>query len=346
MTVDALARIAGADVAGDGSVVIGGLATLEAAAGDELSFARSASIKERAQKSGAGALVVPRDFGESDRPLLVADQVHLAVARITDVALEEVLSGGQSGVHEMAIVSPSATMGEGVTIGPGAVIDDGVVLGAGVRVGAGCYVGRRATIGDKTLLHANVTVCWGCIVGARCILHAGAVVGSDGFGYHKAEDGSYIKINQIGNVILEDDVEIGACACVDRAILDSTVIERGVKLDNLVHIAHNCRVGQDTAMAAQVGVAGSTTIGEKCELGGQVGVAGHLAVGSHVRVGAASAVIGSVRDGLEVWGFPAREKSKALREMAGAARAGKLAKEVKALRRRLAEIERVLGDGS
>ena len=345
LTLDELARIAGADLAGDAGVTIGGLATLEAASADELSFARSASLRDRALTSAAGALVVPRDFGDADRPLLKADNVDIAVARITDVAMEQLFGGDVAGVHPQAVVAESAKVAADASVGPGAVIDGGAAIGSRARVGAGCYVGRNAAIGEDTILHPNATVCWGCVVGGRCIVHAGAVVGSDGFGYGRNEDGSYRKINQIGNVVVEDDVEIGACTCIDRAILDSTLICRGVKLDNLVHIAHNCRIGPDTAMAAQVGIAGSTVVGEKCEFGGQSGVVGHVTVGARVRAGAATPVIKSVPDDTEVWGFPAREKSKALREMAAASRSGKLAQELKALRRRLAEIERALGDG-
>jgi UDP-3-O-[3-hydroxymyristoyl] glucosamine N-acyltransferase len=200
-------------------------------------------------------------------------------------------------------------------------------------------------VADDTVLYPNACVYWGCRIGARCIVHSGAVIGSDGFGFGKNTDGSYQKIQQVGNVVVEDDVEIGACACIDRATFDSTVVARGVKLDNLVHIAHNCQVGADTAMAAQVGVAGSTTIGPGCEFGGQAGVSGHLVVGERVRVGAASPVIKSFGPEQELWGFPAREKSQALREMAAAARAEKLRQELRALRGRIDEIERLLSDG-
>jgi UDP-3-O-[3-hydroxymyristoyl] glucosamine N-acyltransferase len=248
------------------------------------------------------------------------------------------------GIRHGAVVAESARLGEGVAVGPMAVIEPGVTVGARTRVGALCYLGRNASIGEDTVLHPNVTIYWGCRIGSHCILHAGAVIGADGFGYGKNADGSYRKINQIGNVVVEDDVEIGACACIDRAALDSTAISRGVKLDNLVHIAHNCAIGEHTAMAAQVGIAGSTVIGARCEFGGQSGVVGHVRVGDDVRVGAASPVIKGVRDGLEVWGFPAREKARALREMAAASRAGRLADELRALRARVDEIARELGE--
>jgi UDP-3-O-[3-hydroxymyristoyl] glucosamine N-acyltransferase len=322
-----------------------GIASLDKARRDELSFVRSAAMRDEALGCDAGVLIVPQDFEGLDRPGLVAANVDLAVALISDFVIAQMLPSPAPGAHADATVSPNASLGEGASIGPMAVIEDGVVVGARAHVGAGTYLGRGAAIGDDTILHPNVTVHWNCVVGSRCIIHSGAVVGADGFGYGKNPDGSYRKINQIGNVLIEDDVEIGACTCIDRATFDSTVIRRGVKLDNLVHIAHNCDIGRDTAMAAQVGIAGSTRIGRGGEFGGQSGVVGHVVLGERVRVGAASPVIKSFPDGIELWGFPAREKSQALREMAASTRGVKFAKELKRLRNRIEEIEQSLMDG-
>jgi len=339
VTLGELARVAGGTVSGDEAFEVRGIASLEGAGADELSFARSVEMRDRATASAAGALLLPEDFGDIDRPAIIVKDVDLALALVGEVLAARECPPPPPGVHPSATVGEGALVGEGASVGPGAVIEDGVTVGDRARVGAGVYLGRGVAVGEDTIIHPNATVHWGCRIGARCVVHSGAVVGADGFGFARSPDGSYHKIPQLGNVVLEDDVELGACACIDRAMLDSTVIARGAKLDNLVHIAHNCRVGEGTAMAAQVGVAGSTRIGAGCQFGGQSGVVGHVRLGDGVRVGAGSPVIKSVGDNIEVWGFPAREKSKALREMAGAARSGKLAEEIRALRRRLKALE-------
>jgi UDP-3-O-[3-hydroxymyristoyl] glucosamine N-acyltransferase len=343
VTLDELARVAGAAVKGDGTLELSGLASLEKAGADELSFARSASLRERALASNAGALLVPEDFtddfGELGCPCLVAASVDGALASIGEFLAERECPEPEPGVHPSAILGEGAEVGDGATVGPHAVIEPGATVGARARIGAGVYLGRGVAIGADTLIHPHATVSWGCRIGARCVIHSCAVIGADGFGFTRLPDGSYRKIPQLGNVVLEDDVEIGACTTIDRATIDSTVISRGVKLDNLIHIAHNCSVGEGTAMAAQAGVAGSTKIGAWCQLGGKAGVVGHVELGDGVKVGAATPVIKSIPDGMEVWGFPAREKSRAVREMAGAARSWKLVEEVRALRRRVRALE-------
>jgi UDP-3-O-[3-hydroxymyristoyl] glucosamine N-acyltransferase len=339
VTLGELARVAGAAVSGDAAIEVFGLSSLERARADELSFARSRALRERALASGAGSLLVTEDFGDLDRPGLVAADVDSALASVGEFLSERERAPPEAGVHPTAILGEGVEIGEGASVGPYAVLEAGASVGPRARVGAGAYLGKGATVGADAVIHPHATVCWGCRIGARCVVHSGAVVGADGFGFATNPDGSYRKIPQLGNVVLEDDVEIGACTCIDRATIDSTVIARGAKLDNLIHIAHNCYVGEGTAMAAQVGVAGSTRIGSGCRLGGQAGITGHVRLGDGVRVGAATPVIKSIPDGMEVWGFPAREKSRAVREMAGAARSWKLIEEVRALRERVRALE-------
>ena len=230
-------------------------------------------------------------------------------------------------------------MGEAASVGPNAVLEEGVVVGARTRLGAGVYLGRNVEIGADTVLFPNVTVLSGCRIGSRCRVLPGAVIGGDGFGFATAPDGANRKVPQLGNVVIEDDVEIGACTCIDRATLDSTVIRRGVKLDNLVHIAHNCTVGEDTMMSAQVGIAGSTKIGARSALGGQAGVAGHLTLGDGARVGAASPVLKSFGPGMELWGFPAKEKTLAMRQSAAAARADEMRAAIRRLEEQVRKLE-------
>ena len=308
-----VARVAGARPSGDQSFKVAGVASLESAQPDELSFARSEKWREAALKSRAGALLVGEKFGPLDRPGLVAPDVQgvpgadVALAKI-GAFLTKIMAPVQApGVHGTAVLGKNVTVGEGACVGPCAVLEDGCVVGPRASIGAGCFLGRGVEVGAGTVLHPNVTILRGCRVGSRCEIHPGAVIGGDGFGFINLPDGSYRKIPQLGAVIIEDDVEIGSCTCIDRATLDATVVGRGVKLDNLVHVAHNVVVGPNTVMAAQVGIAGSSKVGGRCQLGGQSGVAGHLTLGDGCRVGAGSPVVKSFGPGLELWGFPAKE---------------------------------------
>jgi UDP-3-O-[3-hydroxymyristoyl] glucosamine N-acyltransferase len=206
-------------------------------------------------------------------------------------------------VHSMASISPSSSVPENNYIGAFAFIGENVKLGNNVKIYPHVFVGDHVTIGDDTVLYAGVKIYDRSVIGKRCIIHAGAVIGSDGFGFAPEGD-RYKKIPQLGIVVIEDDVEIGANTTVDRAAIDSTIIRSGVKLDNLIQIAHNVEVGENTAMAAQVGISGSTKVGRNCMLGGQVGLSGHIKIGDRVNIGAQSGVISDVEDGKVIIGSP------------------------------------------
>ncbi len=348
MKLAELAPVAGAEVSGEADFEIGGIASLEHAQADELSFVRSTKYKEAARKSRAGALLVSKDFleelGELDRPGLVASSADAALVRLGIFMTSRIVPQPDPGVHPTALVGEGVEMGSEVAVGANVVLEDGVTLGQEACVGAGCYLGEDVTVGPGTVLAPNVTVLWGCRIGERCSVHSGTVIGSDGFGFIPLPDGTYMKLPQLGNVVIEDDVEIGACVTIDRATLDSTVLGKGVKLDNLVHIAHNVIVGENTVMAALVGVAGSTTIGRGCAFGGQAGVSGHLKLGDGTRVGAGSPVLKSHEEGgIELWGFPAREKTKAMREFAAAERSDQTRSELRRLRGIVEELQKKLG---
>ena len=218
--------------------------------------------------------------------LVRVKNAYEAVARL--LQLYEQMRPKKTGVSPMAFVEPTAKIGNDVYVGPFSYIGDGVVIGDGTRI------------------MPNVTVYEGCRIGKRCLLHAGCVIGADGFGFAPAEQG-YDKIPQIGIVVIEDDVEIGANTCVDRSTMGATVIHKGVKLDNLVQIAHNCEVGENTVMSAQVGLAGSTKVGQWCMFGGQVGLAGHITIGDRVQLGAQSGVPGSIKENQTLIGTPPME---------------------------------------
>lgn len=231
----------------------------------------------------------------------------------------------ETGVSELAFISPKATIGKNATIYPFV------------------YIGDNVTIGDDVIIYANVSIYSGCKIGNRVIVHSGSVIGSDGFGFMPEDDG-YEKVPHIGNVIIEDDVEIGANTCIDRGTIDATIIHQGVKLDNLVHIAHNAEIGANTVMSAQVGIAGSTKIGEWCMFGGQVGVAGHITIGDKVLLGAQSGVPTSIKDGQQLIGTPPMEKILFFKSHSLLKQLPELFKEMNDMRKRIVELEKKLCD--
>jgi UDP-3-O-[3-hydroxymyristoyl] glucosamine N-acyltransferase len=211
----------------------------------------------------------------------------------------------KSGIEQPSVISENVTYGENLYLGSFSYIGKNVIIGANVKIYPNTFVGDNVTIGDNTILFAGVRVYSESIIGANCAIHSGAIIGSDGFGFAPTEDGTFSKIPQIGNVIMEDYVDVGACTTIDRATLGSTIIRKGVKLDNHIQIAHNVEIGENTVIAAQTGVAGSTKIGNNCMIGGQVGIAGHLTIGNNVRVQAQSGIGKNIADGEIIQGSPA-----------------------------------------
>jgi len=223
----------------------------------------------------------------------------------------------QAGISDLAMVSPEASVSPKATIGPFAVIEAGAVVGDGARIHAQVYLGPDVRIGANTVIYPGVRIYKECMIGADCIIHANAVIGSDGFGFSKDDKGEYHKIAQIGNVVIEDKVEIGSNTTIDRAVMGSTIIRRGCKLDNLIQIAHNVEVGENTVLAAQVGIAGSTKIGPNCMIGGQVGIIGHLHIPAGTQLQAQSGVTSAPKEeNVKMWGSPAMEFSQFLRSYA------------------------------
>ena len=293
---DLQARLGGT-LRGDPGISLRGAASLERAEREQLGFLVHAKYLAQAQKSQAGALIVPDSLDvDLGRPCLAVPNPHAAFALA--VALLHPEPTPAPGIH------PGAEIGDGALIHPGVRIAAGVIIGAGAHIGpgcvihAGCAIGPGARLGADCLLHPRVTVQHGCVLGDRVILHPGCVIGGDGFGLaweKDAEGGHWTKVPQVGRVILEDDVEVGANTCIDRGALDDTVIERGAKLDNLIQIAHNCRVGRHTAIAACVGIAGSTRIGAYCQIGGAAMIIGHLDICDRVTVSAGTFVAKDIR---------------------------------------------------
>lgn len=247
----------------------------------------------------------------------------------------------KTGIDSLAFISPKATVGKDVYIGAFAVISDGAVIGDGTQVYPHAFVGEGVTLGTNCKIYPNVTIYHGCKLGNNVTLHAGAVIGADGFGFApNPQTNQYDKIPQIGIVTIEDNVEIGANTCVDRSTMGTTIIRKGVKLDNLVQIAHNVEVGENTVMSAQVGIAGSTKVGQWCMFGGQVGIAGHITIGDQVFLGAQSGVPGSLKSGQQLIGTPPMEKLPYFKSQAVFRRLPEMYKEISELKKEIENLKK------
>jgi len=337
-TVDEIARLVQGEVGGDGAVSIRRVSSIEEAQEESLVLAETPAYFRRAEASSASCILTREGAGPSPKSLILVSNPKAAFARV--LWLYHPAKRGRTGAHPSAVIGEEVGLGAQVAIGPFVTIGNHVRIGDRVSIGPGCAIGDECVIEEDTVLHSRVTLYEGTRVGKRVIVHAGAVLGSDGFGFVPA-DGEQIKIPQVGIVVIEDDVEIGANVCIDRATLGRTVIGRGVKIDNLVQIGHNVSVGESSTLSAQVGIGGSATVGKGCTLGGQVGVADHVRLGDRVIIGAQSGVAPGkqFRDGEIVWGSPARPIQKSKHQFAAMARLPELLDEVAALRRRVADIE-------
>ncbi len=299
-----LAAQTGATLRGDGALRIVRVATLEAATAGSIAFLANPKYRQQLATTRASAVIVGARFaGDTGLPCLVAANPYATYARVA--AILHAAPVPAAGVHRTAVVAPDAAVAASATLGPHVVVDAGARIGERARIGAGCVVGAGSVVGDDTLLHANVTVYHGCTIGARCIVHSGAVIGADGFGM--AEDqGRWIKVPQVGGVVIGDDVEIGANTTIDRGAIDDTVIEDDVKLDNQIQVAHNCRIGAHTAIAGCTGIAGSTHIGRNCQIGGAAMIGGHIRIADNVYISAATQVYDPITEpGLYTSSWPA-----------------------------------------
>ena len=324
-----LARAVGGRVDGDPNRRVHGVATLEEAGPDDLSFLTNPRYRPFLGPCRAGAILVGPDAGIEGRDLLIAPDPYVALAEILDRM--HPVRRPAPGVSEDACVSPGATVGVDVAIGPFAVVGEGVRLHDRVVVGAGVVVGEGSTIGEETVLMPRVVLYPGTSVGARCLIHAGVVLGGDGFGFATTA-GTHRKVPQLGRVVVEDDVEIGANSTVDRGTLGETRIGRGTKIDNLVMVAHGVVIGPHGLLAGQAGIAGSTRLGSHVTMAGQSGAAGHLKLGDRVVIAAKSAVFTDVPDRAFVAGTPAVDHRSWKRSLA-------LVKMLPELRLRLRELE-------
>ncbi|MBN1845289.1 MAG: UDP-3-O-(3-hydroxymyristoyl)glucosamine N-acyltransferase [Sedimentisphaerales bacterium] len=332
-----LAQRLGARLTGDGGRQIRSVASLAEAGPEDLSFVTDDRYAAQLAESRAAAVLVPQDL------CLEGPAGPAALVRVGDVnaALEQVLEwfapaadDPAPGVHPTAVVAPSARLGRRAAVGPGAVISERVTVGDDSIIAAGCVLEADVQVGRSCRLGPNVVVRYGCRIQDRVIIHANSTIGTDGFGYRLVE-GRHRKIPHIGSVLIEDDVEIGANSCVDRAKFGLTRIGRGTKIDNLVQIAHNVQVGEHCIVVAQAGVAGSATLGRYVVLGGQSGVRDHVHLGDGARIGAQCGIMQDVPSGQDMVGTPARPARVFFREVASLQKLPELAKQVKQLRRQM-----------
>ncbi len=341
-----LAAHVGGELLGDPGLLIHGLNGLEEAGPGDVSFYGNPRYRRQFEATRASAVLVGSDAPPRDGVALVrVSNPHLAYAKL--LSLFHPVSRPAPGVRPGAWVHPEATVHPEASVLSGATVERGAQVGARTVLYPGAYVGEHARVGEDCVLYPNVTVRERCVIGARVILHASCVVGADGFGFafnpEGAEGPEHFKIPQVGIVRLEDDVEVGACTCIDRATVGETVVGRGSKLDNLVQLAHNVKVGAMSLICAQAGVSGSAELGVGVVLAGQVGVVGHIRVGDLAKVGAQSGVAHDVEDGQVVSGSPAVPHREWLRASAAAGQVADLLKEVRALRRRVEVLEKERG---
>jgi UDP-3-O-[3-hydroxymyristoyl] glucosamine N-acyltransferase len=297
ITLGEVATTAGASLrGGDAATVITGVAPLPSAESGQLSFLINPRYRRFLSVTRAAAVILsPKDAEGCPIPAVVATNPHVAYARAASL-FEPPITAARGGIHPTAWVSPTAQIAADAWIGPHCTVEAGAVIASGAFVGPGCVIGEQAIVGPATRLVARVTVCHRTRLGSRVLVHPGAVIGSDGFGLALERGGRWLKVPQLGGVLVGDDVEIGANTTIDRGALEDTVIEEGVKLDNLVQIAHNVRIGAHSALAGCVGIAGSARIGQHCLLGGGVGIAGHLEIADHVRITGMSLVTQSITE--------------------------------------------------
>ena len=325
-----IANALGCRLLGNGALGISGVASIESASSQDLIFVEDEKYLSAALESQAGAVIAP-EFAASagaGRPLLISDHPKLAFARAAQLLLDRPHAEAQAGsVHPTAVIHPSASLGSGVSVDAYAVIGERSQISAGSRVGAGCSISADVKIGAACEIYPNVSIYSNTTVGDRVIVHAGAVLGSDGFGYVRdRKTGRYEKFPQVGRLVIEADVEIGANATIDRGALDETRICRGTKIDNLVHIGHNCRIGEDVVIAAQTGISGSVVVEKNVVIAGQVGIAEHVRIEEGVIVGAQGGVPSNKilrGKGVLFWGTPARPIRDYLKQLATLARLAK-----------------------
>lgn len=308
-------------------------AKIEEAGPNDITFLANPKYIHYIYDTDAAVVLVRNDFeptGPVKPTLIHVDDPYSTLSNLLEIAAAAV-APHPAGIEQPSYIAPGVTLPDDVYVGAFAYIAKGAKIGRGVKIYPQAYIGEGVEIGEGTVIYPGAKIYYGCRIGSNCIIHAGAVVGADGFGFAPLPDGTYHKIPQIGIVVIEDNVEIGANTTVDRATMGATTIRRGAKLDNLIQAAHNTEIGENTVLAAQVGIAGSTKVGQNCMVGGQVGFAGHISVGDRVRIAAQSGIPNSVPSDSQIMGSPALDSKKYMRQTVYVKRLGDLFDRVDAL---------------
>lgn len=338
-TLKELAELVGGEVAGNGDALIKGVSPLDSAVHGDITFVLSSKYADSLAITTASAVIVPPDIKVADKNLIIAKNPQLAYAKILTIFTFK--PHPSKGVDRRAFIGRAPRIGEDVSVYPYTYIGDNVVIGRGTVIHSGVHIGNGCRIGEEVIIYPNATIRDGCIIGNRVIIHPGAVIGSDGFGYAR-EAKRHFKIPQVGIVQIDDDVEIGANTTVDKAAFGKTWIKRGTKIDNLVQVAHNVIVGEDSIIVAQAGIAGSSKLGNNVILAGQVAVSDHITIGDEVMIGGQSGVISDIPDKQVMSGYPAIPHREWLKASATFSKLPEMRKEIKELEKKVAELENIL----
>jgi len=336
ITISQIAEILGGSVDGDGAAEITGLAKIEEAQSGQLSFIANSKYYKFIETTHASAILVDLNFPESDKTLIRIQNPYFAFLKMAEhfyVQEPQV----DVGIHHTAVIGKDSEIGENCAVGAHVVIGKKCKIGKDTVIYPGVVIGDAVEVGENAILYANVSIRERCRIGSNVIIHPGAVIGADGFGF-AFEDGKYHKLPQMGNVVIEDEVEIGANTTIDRATMGETLVKRGAKIDNLVQLAHNVQIGENTVIAAQTGLSGSAKVGNYVKIGGQAGFVGHIEIGDNALIGAQSGVTKSVPENAFISGYPARPHMKAKREEASLAKLPELLKKIRTLESKLEKV--------
>lgn len=335
MTISAaqIALLINGKTEGDGSVLVDSFGKIEEAKKGQLAFLANPKYEDYLYRTGASVVIINESYVLKQpvaATLIRVADAYSAFATLLD-KYQQMVTEQLTGIQQPSYIAPSASLGENVFIGAFSYLGEKVILGKNSKIFPNAFLGDHVTVGDHCIIHPGVKIYHGCVIGNHVIIHAGTVIGSDGFGFAPQADGSFKKVPQIGNVVIEDYVEIGANTTIDRATIGSTIIKSGAKLDNLIQVAHNVEIGHSTVVAAQTGISGSTKIGNGVMIGGQAGIVGHIQIGDGAKINAQSGVSKSIEPGKAVTGSPAYDYTSALRSQAISRNLPELEKRIKEL---------------
>lgn len=339
-TAEMIAGLLNGTIVGDKSATVSTVSSIDGGKAGSLAYLTNPKYEQYLYTTEATIVLVDNTFEpkqEVRATLIKVENVGQCVLNLLE--MYNASRPRKTGISKLASIHEGATLGEGCYVGDFSVVEATAKIGANVQIYPQCYVGDNVTIGEGTKIYPGVKIYEGSVIGKNCILHAGVVIGADGFGFAPKEDGSFAKIPQLGNVIIEDNVELGANTCIDRAKTDSTIIRRGVKLDNLIQIGHNVEIGANTVMSAQVGIAGTTKVGSNCFVAGQVGIADHVTIGNRVKIGSKSGIDKNVADDEIRFGYPALPGMQYHRSFAVFRQLPDMSQKMREMEKRIAKLE-------